>query len=386
MSTFDKNDHDDRINDWITFLESRAMAVGLEAPSEADAYRMFETLNDRGLRTTQADLVKNYLFGRADDRINEVKHSWSEMQGALETIEDGDLTIQFLRHALTLRRGLVREKEVHDVIQGIAKSPQTVATLASQLSKTAATYAAIYNTGHERWNNLIETRKAVNVFNLVDVKPMRPLVLVIAEKMLDKEMNQTMSLCVSAMVRVVIAGKTRTGSVEKGFADVAKNIYSGTIKTASDLREELSGFIPSNTEFSQSFAIARVSNAKLTRYYLRSLKLAAVNVDQPWHIPNDNSDEINLEHVLPERTEGNWPQFSEDERRQYCKRIGNLCLLRSRDNSTLKSSPYRDKKPVYNNSEYKLTNQIAKMDEWTTSAIEERQRELSNLALQTWRF
>jgi len=386
VSPFDKNDHGDKLNDWITFLESRAIAVVLEAPSEADAYRMFETLNDRGLRTTQADLVKNYLFGRSDNRINEVKHSWSEMQGSLETIEDGDLTIQFLRHALTMRRGLVREKEVHDVIQDIARNQQAVATLTNQLSTMAATYAAIYNAGHEKWNNLIETRKAINVFNLVDVKPMRPLILVIAEKMLDKKINQTMSLCVSAMVRVVVAGKTRTGSVEKGFADVAKNIYSGTIKTANDLHKGLSDFIPSNTEFSQAFAIARVSNAKLARYYLRSLELAAGSFDQPWHIPNDNSKEINLEHMLPERTEGNWPQFSEEERGQYWKRIGNLCLLKSRDNSTLKSSPYSDKKSVYKNSEYRLTSQIAEVNEWTTSAIEKRQKELSELALKTWPF
>ena len=79
VSIFDKKDHGDKLNDWITFFENRAMTVVLEAPSEADAYRMFETLNDRGLRITQADLVKNYLFGRSSDRINEVKHRWSEM-------------------------------------------------------------------------------------------------------------------------------------------------------------------------------------------------------------------------------------------------------------------------------------------------------------------
>jgi len=79
VSIFDKKDHGDKLNDWITFFENRAMTVVLEAPSEADAYRMFETLNDHGLRITQADLVKNYLFGRSSDRINEVKHRWSEM-------------------------------------------------------------------------------------------------------------------------------------------------------------------------------------------------------------------------------------------------------------------------------------------------------------------
>ena len=386
ISTLDENDHGDILTQWIEFLKFRAMAVVLEAPSEADAYRIFETLNDRGLRITQADLVKNYLFGRSNDRINEVKHRWSQMQGALGTIEDEDLTIRFLRHALTMKEGLVRENEVHEVVQRMTKGPQAVMKLADELTTMAVTYVAIYNADHEKWNAQFATRKAVEVLNLVDVKPMRPLILAIAEKISKNEISQTMALCVSAAVRLIIAGKTRTGKVEKGFADAAKKTYSEEVKVADELRNELLKFTPSNTEFLQAFATARVSNRKLARYYLRSLEAAADSVIQPWYIPNDNSSEINLEHVLPEKTEGNWPQFSEEERGQYWKRIGNLCLLKSRDNSTLKSSPYSDKKSVYKNSEYRLTNQIAEEDEWTVSAIEKRQKELSKLAVKTWRL
>lgn len=386
VSILDKNYHGDTLTKWIEFLKFRAMAVVLEAPSEADAYRIFETLNDRGLRITQADLVKNYLFGRSADRINEVKHRWSQMQGALGTIKDEDLTIRFLRHALTLKEGLVREKNVHEAVQNVTRGPQSVVTLADELARMAATYVAIYNADHEKWNAQIETRKAVEVLNLVDVKPMRPLILAIAEKMQEKEINKAMSLCVSAAVRLMIAMKTRVGSVEKGFADAAQKTYCETIKTSDALRIELSSFIPSDTEFQQVFITACVSNSKLARYYLRSLELAVDSVNQPWHIPNDNSNEINLEHVLPNKTEGNWPQFSQEEKEQYWKRIGNLCLLQSRENSTLKSSPYKDKKSVYKNSQYRLTKQIAEVDEWTTSAIEDRQKELSKLALRTWPF
>ena len=41
-------------------MQQRARVVLLQVPNDADAYRMFETLNDRGLRTSQSDLVKNY--------------------------------------------------------------------------------------------------------------------------------------------------------------------------------------------------------------------------------------------------------------------------------------------------------------------------------------
>jgi uncharacterized protein with ParB-like and HNH nuclease domain len=72
VAGFDEKDHGDVLNHWISFMESHALVVLLRVPNDADAYRMFETLNDRGLRTSQSNLVKNYLFGRSGDRIGEV--------------------------------------------------------------------------------------------------------------------------------------------------------------------------------------------------------------------------------------------------------------------------------------------------------------------------
>ena len=71
VSGYDEKDHGDILNRWINFMEARALAVLLRVSNDADAYRMFETLNDRGLRTSQSDLVKNYLLGRSGDRIGE---------------------------------------------------------------------------------------------------------------------------------------------------------------------------------------------------------------------------------------------------------------------------------------------------------------------------
>lgn len=99
--------HGDILNKWIGFIENRAEVILLQIPTGANAYKMFETLNDRGLKTTQADLVKNYLFGQAgNDRLQEAQNAWSLMRGTLEAIQGDDeedkedITVTFLRHAL----------------------------------------------------------------------------------------------------------------------------------------------------------------------------------------------------------------------------------------------------------------------------------------------
>ena len=46
---------------------------------EANAYLIFETLNDRGLELCVAYLLKKYLFSKASGRLQEVQNRWREI-------------------------------------------------------------------------------------------------------------------------------------------------------------------------------------------------------------------------------------------------------------------------------------------------------------------
>ena len=385
VAGYDEKDHGDVLNLWVTFIEDRALAVLLRVPDDADAYRMFETLNDRGLRTSQSDLVKNYLFGRSGERVSEAQQRWTFMRGALETMEDDDITITFLRHALIVIHGFVRESQVYDTVQAIAKAPQPVITFAGQLESLANAYVATHNSEHERWNKYSDsTRRAIDVLNLINIRPLRPLMLAILERFVDQHVEKAFMFCVSLGVRLMIASSTRTGSVEEGIAFSAHNIFTGKIATVDDLKVDLKSLIPADAAFEAAFQIATVSNRKLARYYLRSMELAAKQEAEPWHIPNDDRSTINLEHVLPEKPEGNWPQFADEQVKTYFKRIGNLCLMRASDNSTAKSDGFESKKSIFSKSPYLLTKQVGEVKNWTTEDITVRQQILASLALKAW--
>jgi hypothetical protein len=385
VAGFDQKDHGDILNRWISFMEARAVAVLLRVPNDADAYRMFETLNDRGLRSSQSDLVKNYLFGRSGERLPEVQQKWALMRGALETIEEDDITITFLRHSLTVINGFVRESQVYETVQRIATAPQPAVTFSHQLELLATSYVAIHNADHEKWNKYSDTtRRAIDALNLFDIKPMRPLTLAAAQQMAEKEAEKTFQLCVSLAVRLTIASSTRTGSVEEGIAAAAHKIFTGTITTMNDLKTDMRSLILTDSVFSAAFEEATVSNRKLARYYLRSLEMAAKDESEPWHIPNDDRSTINLEHVLPGNPEGNWPQFSDDQVKLYYKRIGNLALMRASDNSDLKSIGFATKKATFAKSPYVLTKQISDANDWTADEIAARQKTLATYALKAW--
>ncbi|MHB8245505.1 MAG: DUF262 domain-containing protein [Acidimicrobiales bacterium] len=385
VAPFDVKGHGDVLERWVAFIEHNALAVLLRVPDDADAYRMFETLNDRGLRTSQADLIKNYLFGKSGQRIAEVQGRWSYMRGALEAMDEEDITINFLRHSLIVMRGYLSAKKVYDAVQDIAKAEQSTVTFAAHLESLATTYVATYNPEHEHWNQYPKSvRSAIELFNVFDIKPMRALLLAIADKFAPNETATSFNFLVALSVRLMIAATIRSGSVETPLSQAARDVFSGELTTANALKDQLKGLIPSDQEFRDAFERCRVSSAKLGRYYLRSLEMMAKNESEPWYVPQDDRSIINLEHVLPEKPQGNWPHLTDEDVSQYAKRLGNLVLMRASDNSYLKSDSFAAKRVVYAASPYLLTSQLGALDQWTPDSITTRQHQLADLAVKTW--
>ncbi len=386
VSSLDARDHVEALNRWINFIEYRAKVILLRVPDTNDAYRMFETLNDRGKRVSQADLVKNYLFGQAGERrIREVQQRWGYMRGALESMENEDSTNLFLRHALTAVRGLVRGSDVYQAVQDHASGPLATENFSVELEGLAHTYVATFNSASGRWNQHgLSVRRPLDVLNLLNVNPMRPVLLAIAKQFGPTSIGPALSFCVSLSVRLLIGKRTRTGTVENALAKTAHEIWQGNIKDTRSLKVHLAAIVPDDKQFSTVFAEATVATSKLARYYLRSLELAVNNASEPWHIPNDDESVINLEHVLPFKPISSWPNFSDSEVRQYRNRIGNLVLLKASENSTLNSDSFAKKKEVYAQCPYKITKSVSKVHSWNVDQIINRQKWLALFAPHAW--
>ena len=385
VAALEPANHGDLLNSWVSFVENRAVVVLLRVPDDANAYKMFETLNDRGLRTSQADLIKNYLFGRSGDRISEVQNRWSYMRGALESLEEENITVDFLRHALMALQGFIRESQVYDTVQELVKGEQGAIEFGSRLENLSTAYVATFNPEHETWNGQPASfHRALVVFNLLNIKPMRALLLSIAFRFAASQAPKALGFLVALGVRLLIAGSTRSGSVELQLARAAHQVYSRGIKTTTAIKRALHALTPGDEEFRDAFATARVTKAKLARYYLRCLEMAAAQDAEPWFVPTDDGSIINLEHVLPKKPEQNWPQFTGDDARLYAGRLGNQALMRASDNSKLRSESFDAKKLVYANSPYLLTSAIAQYGEWTGATIATRQQRLAKLAVDAW--
>lgn len=369
---------------WVRYLSESTNVIKVEVPTHANAYVIFETLNDRGLALSTADLLKNYLFGLAGDRVDEVQQKWSAMLGALETVGGEKITLNYIRHLWSSYYGATRDKELYSSIKRKINSKQQSVDFATQLEEAAKLYAALLNPDNSIWDEYGDTARGhILTLNFLGIEQVRPLLLALLEKFSVKETKTTLKYLVSLAVRLLITGGGGGGTMEKVYAENAKAVRSESLKTAKNLSDEMIGVAPTDRAFEDAFASARVSKNALGRYYLRVLERQNKGEEPPELVPNMNREEVNLEHVLPTNPSATW-KVTEEIARAYNKRIGNLALLQVNKNSSLGNENFETKKPIFAESSFGLTQNIAEKEIWGPNEIENRQRQLAALAVQAW--
>jgi hypothetical protein len=374
------------LNDWLEFLEHSATVILLKAPDSSQAFRMFETLNDRGLKTSQVDLVKSYLFGQASRRIAEAQAKWSSMRNMLEEIDDADRGINFLRHLLIASREFTRADDVYSTVQKSVRGEAVAITFLSDLEQYSRLYVATFRADSEQWSAYpAGAIAALQVLNQFDIKPLRPLILAVAKAFPPAEAANALPFLVSFAVRLLIASTTRSGSIEESIAAAALNVWNGTTSSTASLKASMAKIVPDDRVFKEAFATTSSSKADFARYYLRSLEKAFNNEQEPWTVVNDNPAQITLEHIIPKtpRLE-DWAKFDADTHARYVRRLGNMCLLQRGTNSNARSDQFNDKRVIYAASPLHWTSSVAIVDEWSPAAIDSRQAEMAKLALKAW--
>jgi hypothetical protein len=102
---------------WVEYLRESVRVIVVDVPTDADAFLIFETLNDRGADLTIADLLKNYLFRHAEDSLETVRDGWVRALGALEISAENSVFTSFLRHLWSSKYGATREKDLYASIK-----------------------------------------------------------------------------------------------------------------------------------------------------------------------------------------------------------------------------------------------------------------------------
>jgi len=93
--------------------------IWVEVQDQATAYRIFETMNDRGLKLSAADLVKNYLYSLVPQtQADQITQKWQSMSAILESLgrEDGD-AVDYIRYFWITTHGHTRRSDLFEKLR-----------------------------------------------------------------------------------------------------------------------------------------------------------------------------------------------------------------------------------------------------------------------------
>ena len=387
IAPYAKPDQAKRLYEWVAFLRDSAVIIEIRVPDSFNAYTLFETLNDRGLRASQADILKNYLFGRAQDQLNEVSPKWASMTSILESLDVDDLLLTFLRHYWISQNGPTVEKELADRIREKIVGKQQTVDMANALATYSVDYAALFSPlEHTGWTTFDKQTRAYLyiITRILQIEQIRPLLLAIVTHFEPKEATKAFKLCLSWSVRFLIAGGGGGGVLDRHYGLRAKETTAGEIKDTATLAERMKGIVRTDAEFREGLKRARVTKKHLARYYLRAIELnraGEARADLGGIL--EDTTTYNLEHVMPLNPSAAW-NLSDETIQAYSKRLGNMTLLDPTINGDLANKTFDEKTGIYKTSPLLITQEIAGFSKWTSDEIEERQAALADDALKIW--
>ncbi len=372
------------LHKWLDYLSTSARVIWVEVANEPMAYRVFETMNDRGLKLSAADLLKNFLFAMAGGRKAEVVQRWQSMVATLESLGrvDGDV-VDYIRYYWITTHGPTRVSELFDEIKAEVSSEAGAVSFMSALESRATAYAAILTPSHDTWSTYHqEVRAHIDTLRYLGVSQLRPILLAAVDKFTKGELEKLFKVALSWSVRFLVTGVS-SGTLERFYSRTAKQITDDAIRNVAAVLRELAPVLPEDEVFKAAFSRVSVPTASLARYYLRRLQIQADGNNEPQYTPNDGKA-VTLEHVLPQRPGQEWQYIVVEVAQANYNRIGNQALLAGSVNSRLGNIGFSAKKPALAASPFSLTAQIALEQRWDIQQILDRQEKLAELAVLAW--
>ncbi|MFA6548403.1 MAG: DUF262 domain-containing HNH endonuclease family protein [Candidatus Margulisiibacteriota bacterium] len=364
------------------FIVKRIRMIVVIVGDEADAYLIFETLNDRGLDLSISDLLKNYIFSRTGTKLGIVRTQWQEMAVILGS---QDQTI-FMRHYWLSKYGVIRERDLFREMKRKFSSQIAILGLMSDLRDAAEKYSAISIVDHPTWKEFgTPVRNDLETLQLFGVSQFKPLLLATLEHFKPGELPKVIRLIVVLSMRYNIIGSLGTGNIERAYSEIAIKIRNGKINTAAKIFTALKNIYPPDNKFEVDFAQKEVAKPKLARYILASIANKIQNSKELGILEDEKS--ITLEHIMPKTRTETWIKAvkDEDEYMENINRLGNLTLIEHDKNRTAASATFSKKKyDAYSQSDIAITKDLCKDDNWTTKEISLRQSNLAKTAVDVW--
>ena len=248
------------------YLANNTNLIVIDVDNNADAFTIFETLNDRGLDLAVADLVKNYLFSKSESRITQFQSAWGE----ISLLVGSEYVTQFLRHYwLSRYAGVVRERDLYRALRQEVKGATKARKTMEGLRASSSLYAALLNPESSAWSQYApDARSYLEALITFSVTQYRPVALAAMETLTPFAVTKILRVLMITSFRYTVVSGLSTGNLEQIYAAAALSIRNGECRSAKKLFSLLRQIYVNDDKFHADFSSKSFSQAPIARYVL----------------------------------------------------------------------------------------------------------------------
>lgn len=359
------------------FLISDCFLVVVSTPDRDSAYRIFAVLNDRGLDLSHADILKSELIGSINGSVEEAQYTerWEDTEAELGVEAFRDLFSHIRTIYAKDKQREVLLKEFRERVLSRVEDPRTF--IDEVIVPWGDVYSRVRDAAWESSTHSTEINNWLSWLGRIDnFDWIPPAILYLDRHRHDSERIERF-LCrlerLAATMYVRRAGiNERIDRYAALLTEIEQTGDVTDIGSAVDLTDEerastlrrLDGDV--YLDKTRLYVLLRLDDAKNAGGATYEHKI------------------LTVEHVLPQgpHEDSEWVKlFTEDQRKTWTHRLGNLVLLTRRKNSSAQNYDFDVKKSKYfagpdGASPFLLTMDVLQTPTWTPAVVEERQRQV----------
>lgn len=359
--------------------------VEITAYSDADAYTIFETMNDRGLSLTPTDMLKGYLLANITDtdRRNAASKVWRERIAALQKLgkdEDADAIKSWLRsqHAKSIRErkrgaqprdfdliGTEFHRWVRDREEPLALSNS--AAFGHFIEKDFAFYSSWYQRIREAAQALTPGLETIHYNDQNNFTLQHPALLAPLRQSDSEEENLRKLRIVAGYIDILIARRIWNWK-STSYSTMQYNMFQLVIlnirgKSSVELADTLARRLEDEEETfagNDRFRLHGMNGRQIHRLLARMTDFVGTcSGRQPRYaeyIQRRGKNGYEVEHIWANHPERYADEFAHPtDFAEYRNRIGGLLLLPKSFNASYGAMPYSEKR-----NHYRVQNLLAK--------------------------
>lgn len=413
-------------------LKNQAVIIRLDVSEAKDAFKLFETINNRGLRLSPTDIIKNFLLGNAarfgSEPLQRAQTAWAQIIVNL----DGTNSDAFFRYYLmAIVRARVTASEVVTQFKNIfmtqvaeaadlperhlyPDAPEIEEEEPNEPSEAPTVDAEALGLGQLSFHGFLgklvlsakvygelvlaktsDNRINRHLRNLRMIKAVQTygfLMHLRAGGCSDKLFRAVLKLTESFVLRRHIC-RERANETESLFARLCGIDPADPVQPPKESYREL---CPSDEKFRDEFASTTFPGNLIdrARYCLEQLENARHGGHDELQVLG--ADDVHVEHIIPQKIKtkrakeefGDWPTYlgvnAEALHPKYVGRIGNLTLFAGALNIGASNNPFGRKKAAYKESAILLTKELATYQNFKFKTVDKRAMELAEAAVALW--